>query len=146
MKVTKEQLQTAIIESRTMAQAASKLQLAFSTFKRYAEKYGLYEPNQGGKGTLKEKKSLEDVFSGKEHMVTYWLKKRLIREGYKSDECEECGISEWNGKKIVMELDHIDGNNGNNSLDNLRLLCPNCHSQTSTFRGRNIETNSSLLI
>ena len=137
MKVTKEELQAAVSESQTMAQAASKLQLAFSTFKRYATKYDLYEANQGGKGTLKQKKSLEDVFSGKEPMVTWWLRKRLIREGYKSNECESCGISEWNGQSITMELDHVDGNNGNNSLDNLRLLCPNCHSQTPTFRGRN---------
>lgn len=141
MKVTKEQLQDAILESQTMAQAASKLQLAFSTFKRYAEKYELYDPNQGGKGTTKEKKSLQNVFSGKEHMVTWWLKKRLIREGYKNNKCEECGISEWNGKSITMELDHVDGNNGNNTLNNLKILCPNCHSQTPTFRGRNINVD-----
>lgn len=141
MKVTKEQLQDAILESQTMAQAASKLQLAFSTFKRYAEKYELYDPNQGGKGTTKEKKSLQNVFSGKEHMVTWWLKMRLIREGYKNNKCEECGISEWNGKSITMELDHVDGNNGNNTLNNLKILCPNCHSQTPTFRGRNINVD-----
>jgi hypothetical protein len=48
-------------------------------------------------------------------------------------ECRECGISEWNGKPLTLQLDHIDGDRTNNTLDNLRLLCPNCHSQTETW-------------
>lgn len=48
-------------------------------------------------------------------------------------ECRECGISEWNGKPLTLQLDHIDGDRTNNALDNLRLLCPNCHSQTETW-------------
>lgn len=52
--------------------------------------------------------------------------------------CEECGITNtYNGKPIVLQCDHIDGDNDNHSLDNLRLLCPNCHSQTDTWCGRN---------
>lgn len=51
--------------------------------------------------------------------------------------CSECGISEWNGKPIVLELEHKDGNSENNSKENLCLLCPNCHSQTSTFKAKN---------
>lgn len=51
--------------------------------------------------------------------------------------CAKCGISEWLGKPIVLELEHKDGNNQNNSRDNLEGLCPNCHSQTDTWRGRN---------
>ena len=62
------------------------------------------------------------------------LKKRLISEGYLTEECSECGISdEWCGRQLVMQLDHIDGDCLNNTIDNLRLLCPNCHSQTDTF-------------
>lgn len=62
--------------------------------------------------------------------------KRHLTEtrGYK---CEECGISEWNNKPIVLELDHTNGDSNDNSLGNVRLLCPNCHSQTDTFRIRN---------
>lgn len=57
-------------------------------------------------------------------------------------ECSCCKIKEWNNKEIILELDHIDGNNTNNNKSNLRLLCPNCHSQTETFRGRGINTGA----
>ena len=53
------------------------------------------------------------------------------------DSCWECGIKEWNGKPIVLELEHKDGNAYNNSIDNLCLLCPNCHSQTPTYKNKN---------
>ena len=65
------------------------------------------------------------------------LKRRLINEGYLIYKCEECGISEWNCKPISLQLDHINGINNDNSLGNLRLLCPNCHSQTHTYAGKN---------
>jgi hypothetical protein len=51
--------------------------------------------------------------------------------------CWECGITEWNQKPIVLDLEHKDGNSENNAEDNLSLLCPNCHSQTSTYKNRN---------
>lgn len=54
--------------------------------------------------------------------------------GYK---CEECDIFEWRGKKLSLHLDHIDGNSDNNLPSNIRLLCPNCHSLTDTYTGRN---------
>jgi len=64
----------------------------------------------------------------------------IIRErGYS---CEVCGISEWMGKPILLELDHIDGNSDNNHRENLRLICPNCHSQTETYKGANTGKNS----
>jgi len=54
--------------------------------------------------------------------------------------CHNCGITKWKGVEIPLELDHINGDSTNNSIDNLRLLCPNCHSITPTWRGRNINT------
>jgi Zn finger protein HypA/HybF involved in hydrogenase expression len=137
---TEEEVKQAVLSSESMSEAADKLSLAFSTFKRLAIYYNLYKPtpNQAGKGTTKVKKQLNDVFTGKQHMVTTQLKVRLVREGYKEYKCEICGIDEWNGEKIGLELDHISGVRSDNSLNNLRLLCPNCHSQTHTFRGRNI--------
>ena len=63
------------------------------------------------------------------------LKNRLINEGYKENRCELCGISEWNGKPLVCQLHHIDGDVTNNELSNLQMLCPNCHSQTDNYCG-----------
>ena len=64
------------------------------------------------------------------------LKNRLIKQGLLKNECYVCFIKIWNNKKIVFELDHIDGVYNNNELSNLRLICPNCHSQTINFCNR----------
>lgn len=65
------------------------------------------------------------------------LKDRLIDEGLKEDRCEICGITEWLGKPLSMALHHLNGDGKDNRLDNLQLLCPNCHAQTDTYGGRN---------
>jgi hypothetical protein len=65
------------------------------------------------------------------------LKRRLIREGLKENRCERCGIYEWHGKPLNMQLHHINGDGMDNRLPNLELLCANCHSQTDTYGGRN---------
>ncbi|MDE5888957.1 MAG: hypothetical protein K2H20_02950, partial [Bacilli bacterium] len=64
------------------------------------------------------------------------LKKRLLAEGIKEYKCECCGITEWQGEEITLELHHINGNHYDNRLENLQLLCPNCHSQTDSYRKR----------
>jgi 5-methylcytosine-specific restriction endonuclease McrA len=66
------------------------------------------------------------------------LRRRLIRSGIKNALCEICGNTEWNGQPISLELDHVNGKSNDNRLENLRILCPNCHAQTETYRGRNI--------
>lgn len=67
--------------------------------------------------------------------------KRIIKEyNLLEYKCSECSISNWKNKEISLELDHIDGQAHNCKIDNLRFLCPNCHSQTDTFRGRGINT------
>jgi len=71
------------------------------------------------------------------------LKKRIVLE--QVQKCNHCGIYEWNGKPIVLELEHKDGNHSNNERENLEAICPNCHSQTNTWRGRN-KTNKRLKI
>ena len=68
---------------------------------------------------------------------TYKLKQRLLKERIIENKCIECGITEWNGKIINMHLDHINGINNDHRLENLRMLCPNCHSQTDTYCGKN---------
>jgi len=62
------------------------------------------------------------------------FKWRLIEEGYKELRCEKCGLSEWLGKEIPIELHHINGDNSDNTLENLQILCPNCHSFTDNYR------------
>jgi len=129
--------------AKSMSEAASILKLHFNTFKRLALIFKCYTPNQGGKGLLKPKTKglipLKDILNGKHPQYqTFKLKKRLIQEGIKKNKCEKCGIIEWNGEVIQIELDHIDGDRTNHRLKNLRMLCPNCHSQTETFRAKNI--------
>lgn len=71
------------------------------------------------------------------------LKKRLYKEGYKKEICEECGqLPLWNNKPLVLHLDHINGINTDNRLKNLRILCPHCHSQTDTFCNKKIGLKS----
>ena len=65
------------------------------------------------------------------------LKQRALRAKLIDYKCAICGINEWLGKKIILQLDHINGDNRDNRIENLRLLCPNCHSQTETYCGKN---------
>ena len=85
-----------------------------------------------------QKKPLEEYLKKDSSANRYHLKRRLIREGVLENVCSEClQKPEWKGKPMVLVLDHINGVNNDNRLDNLRLLCPNCNSQQDTFAGRN---------
>jgi len=66
------------------------------------------------------------------------IKRRLLKAGVLKEICIECGqTNKHNGKKLVLQLDHINGDNNDYRIENLRILCPNCHSQTNTFAGKN---------
>lgn len=69
------------------------------------------------------------------------LKKRLVNENRLEYKCYKCGISEWNGEILSLHLDHINGKNNDHRIENLRFLCPNCHSQTDTYAGKNKNKN-----
>ncbi|HEV2785884.1 MAG TPA: helix-turn-helix domain-containing protein [Solirubrobacteraceae bacterium] len=65
------------------------------------------------------------------------VKQRLLNAGLKQNRCERCGIDEWLGAPLSMALHHVNGDGSDNRLENLQMLCPNCHSQTENFAGRN---------
>lgn len=117
-----------------MAQASSELDLHFNTFKKYAINYGCYVPNQPGKGIKKNKGNRVEL---NEIKTRAGMRHRIIKEDLIPHRCGECGISEWRGKKLSLHLDHIDGKGWNHDLLNLRFLCPNCHSLTTTYTGKN---------
>jgi 5-methylcytosine-specific restriction endonuclease McrA len=66
------------------------------------------------------------------------IKLRLLGAGLKDGSCEDCGITDWRGRPLSMALHHVNGDGRDNRLENLRLLCPNCHSQTENFAGRGV--------
>lgn len=82
----------------------------------------------------------EEVFvENSPEIIGYRLVRRILRRGVPYA-CTECGISEWRGKRLRLHLDHRNGVNNDNRLENLRLLCPNCHSQTRTYCKRKVRS------
>lgn len=114
----------------------------YAMLKKYAEYFGFDLPKfdrSTGFVSFESKPFLPDeiVFiKNSTYSNRTALKKRLYKMGFK-EECSECGTgNEWNGKPITLQLDHINGVHNDNRLENLRIICPNCHSQTETFAGR----------
>lgn len=100
------------------------------TLNRYLKQMDIeYAGNQGGKGikTDPKYKTAEEYAKGAS-ISSSKLKDKLVRDGIREDKCEICGISEWQGIKLSLELHHKDGNHYNNEFANLIILCPNCHS------------------
>lgn len=84
----------------------------------------------------------EEIFRKDSVITLQTLKVRYLEQRQQPIECDisNCSVgATWNGNRLVLQLDHIDGQNNNNELDNLRLICPNCHSQTATFGGRRLK-------
>ena len=134
---TKEQIEDAISKTKSMIEAARYLNISRDKFKKLAQQYNLFVPNQSGKGISKKKIYTDkEIFSNQGCVVSSSvLIKRLkqIREW----KCDCCGLTEWMGKPLSLEIHHIDGNRYNNNLDNLQILCPNCHSLTNNWSSRN---------
>lgn len=143
-KYTEKQLREAVKTSTSIAQALKKLDVIpaggnYAVIKKYIKELNLNTSHFKGQGWSKGKKfqpkrPIEDYLSNKQSIQSDSLKKRLLKEGYFEHKCYKCDNDTWNGESIPIELEHIDGNNKNNNLDNLTILCPNCHAQTPTYR------------
>lgn len=145
MKISDEKIIEVCKSSLSMAIAASTLGIHFNTLKRRATILGVYNPNPSGKGLKKHKRDgfdkipLSEIIEGKHPQYqTNKLRIRLVEEKIKEKKCEICGITEWNALPISLELDHINGIRNDHRIENLRIVCPNCHSQTNTYRAKNI--------
>jgi len=138
LSLTREQIQEVVEKSSSALEASKLLGVTYSSFLRYAKKFNLFFKNQGGRGISKGRgrrlHSIEDLLSNKVPCSSSKLKKRLYEVGLKKPICEACGQRDiWNKKPLSLHLDHIDGDSANNRLENLQILCPNCHTQTSTY-------------
>ncbi|MGD9729892.1 MAG: HNH endonuclease [Nitrospira sp.] len=150
--ITREQLEAAVAANTTMAGAIKALGMTISggtyaTMRSRIRRWDINVSHWLGQSHAKGKKAprpyrrkpLEEVLVvGKLTIGTATLKERLIEADLLENKCSECGQSPvWNNKPLVLELDHINGDRLDNRIENLRILCGHCHSQTPTFRGRN---------
>lgn len=86
--------------------------------------------------------SLNELLVDGKIVNTNSLKNKLFKNGLKEEKCELCGITSWNSNPLSFQLHHIDGNRENNKIDNLMILCPNCHSQTDNYAGKKAKKKS----
>lgn len=139
-----------IADNEPKVQIAKALNCKVDTLTSYLKKMGIdYNGNMSGKGKAQPGTVVTYIEASKylyngSTISSNKLKLKLFREGIKSKECEICKGTTWNNQEIPLELDHIDGNHFNNELKNLRILCPNCHAQTTTYcgKGKNRKKNT----
>jgi hypothetical protein len=145
------QLISAVQSSKTVADVIRKLNLRpvggnYRTVKSRIANLGISTAHFLGQGHAKGSTHLgrnviplDRVLVKGRATSSHGLKKRLLREGLLKAECAVCGLTQWQGRPISLELDHKNGDPLDNQLINLRLCCPNCHALTPTYRGKNIK-------
>ena len=137
----KEMLEKLVSESSSLSEVLKKQgkSISGSSFKilknnldNYDIKYHFL--NKKGSKYIFRNKPLTDILIENSNYSSSDLKKRLIKEGLKNDICEICGQSNvWNNNTLTLQLHHIDGNHNNNCLTNLSIICPNCHTQMTSY-------------
>ena len=110
------------------------------TLDGYLKKFGLnYQGNRGSKGkTAPNRNHVSEFLFNGSIIKSFKLKLLLLRDGLKAAFCEQCLGVEWMGKPMPLELHHINGNPFDNRLENIQVLCPNCHALTDNHAGRGI--------
>ena len=154
-KLSDEQFVELLKKSSTISEVLFKLgytvkgnSWGYSQVKRRMDDLNLdYSIFKGKSAVIKTNKlnnvKKEDILKENcKHQRTV-LRRYIIKNNLIPYKCAICGCTEWQGKTLSLELDHINGINNDNRLENLRFLCPNCHSQTSTYGSRNQQLNSS---
>lgn len=145
--MNKELLQKLVEESGTIKEILEKLNLKITkdNYKKLYKELDEYNIdyseilNNSTRGCIK-KYPIEDILVENSTYTGSRLKNRLIKEGLKQNVCELCGQKPFhNGKELILQLHHINGNHQDNRLENLQILCPNCHSQTDNYAKRNIK-------
>jgi 5-methylcytosine-specific restriction endonuclease McrA len=136
----------AIQTSENYSQALTKLKLSpkgdnYKTIKKYCIQNNVdtshFSRTSKYHSNPKKAVDLSVYLSNAQSISSFRLKNRLLCDKILVPVCANCRLSEWMGGSIPLELDHIDGQSNNNVLSNLRLLCPNCHALTPTYRGKN---------
>lgn len=137
-----------INEEKSLLYMQKELHCNYETLHKVLHHFNLeYRGHISKKGTNNllnngRKSAYEYLGTGK-YITARLLKTKLIEEGIKEYKCERCGNSEWLGGKIPLELHHKNGNSFDNNLDNLEILCPNCHALTDNFKGKNRKNKKS---
>lgn len=140
----KEEILQWIDQHQSKAYICKQLQCKQDTLNSYLKKMGIdYAGNQGGLGIKTDPKyKTAEEYAKSSYVKSSKLKDKLIRDGIKENKCEICGISSWRGVDLTLELHHKNGNHYDNNLDNLVILCPNCHSiQEAHNKSRDIYNN-----
>lgn len=117
------------------------LQCSVTSYYRFLKRWGVSLDGLQTRTSYPMRRQLADYLKLDGAPITsHKLRLRLVREGLRKDGCEQCQLSLWQGKKIPLELDHINGNHFDNRIENLRILCRNCHGLTETFCSKNKKT------
>lgn len=120
---------------------ARVLNVKYDTLNKYLKILGIDyngNPNRTGLPHTEARKTLEIYFKNEQKIGASALRKKLIRDGYKEAKCENCGLTEWMGLPIPLELHHKNFNHYDNSLENLQILCSCCHKQIHGYNNNNI--------
>ena len=143
---TDEQLIAAVAECSNMKQVVAALGLSpkgagnWASVGNHIERLGLSTAHWIDAGwssvNFLRTRPLDEILVVNSTYRTGHLKERLFRAGLKQRKCESCSLTEWMGQPIPLELDHENGDPADHRIENLRVLCPNCHALTPTWRGR----------